>query len=145
MQFARWIIAVSALAIPLNVAFAPLPAAAQQAAAPTLASICGGDVNLVRVSEIKPGKMDKFLEAVAAQQAWYKKADPPDQISAMCVMEQNRDTKAWTIFETQAITLHVMPDRKESLTHDAAWDAFVALFKDSSTITTQYVTCVVSK
>jgi hypothetical protein len=31
----------------------------------------------VRVSDIKPGMMQKFLEAVTAQEAWYKKAGTP--------------------------------------------------------------------
>jgi hypothetical protein len=144
MHLARWIIAVSTLAIPLNPAFAPQPAAAQQTTAPTMSSTCSGKVNIVRVSEVKPGMMEKFLGAVAAQQAWYKNAGTPDEISVMRLMEQNPDTKAWTVSESQAITTHIMPKRAQSLAHDAAWDAFVAMFKDSSTIKTQYITCVVS-
>jgi hypothetical protein len=145
MHLARWIVAISTLAIPLNPAFAPQQAAAQQTAAPAMSSGCTGNVNIVRISEVKPGMMDKFLGAVAAQQAWYKNAGTPDEISVMRVMEQNPDTKAWALSDTQAITTHVMPARTQSLPHDAAWDAFVALFKDSSTIKTQYIGCVVSK
>ncbi len=145
MHLARWIVAISTLAIPLNPAFAPQQAAAQQAAAPAMSSGCTGNVNIVRISEVKSGMMDKFLGAVAAQQAWYKNAGTPDEISVIRVMEQNPDTKAWALSDTQAITTHVMPARTQSLPHDVAWDAFVALFKDSSTIKTQYIGCVVSK
>lgn len=142
MFLARWIVAISALAVPLNVAFAPMPAVAQQPAGSSMSSTCSGNINIVRVSEINPGKMDKFLSAVAAQQAWYKNAGTPDEISVMRVMDQNPDTKAWSLSETQAITTHIEPSHAKSLPHDAAWDAFVALFKDSSTIKTQYLTCV---
>jgi len=110
-----------------------------------MSSTCTGNVNIVRVSDIKPGMMDKFLDAVAAQQAWYKNAGTPDEISVMRLMDQNSDTKAWTLSDTQAITTHIMPARSQSLTHDAAWDAFVAMFKDSSTIKTQFLTCIVAK
>jgi hypothetical protein len=120
MHLARWIVAISALAIPLNPAFAPPPVAAQQAAAPGMSSGYAGNVNIVRISEVKPGMMDKFLGAVAAQQAWYKNAGTPDEISVMRVMEQNPDTKAWTLSDTQAITTHVMPGRTRSLPHGAA-------------------------
>jgi hypothetical protein len=145
MYLARILVAISAFAIPLNPAFTSLPAAAQQAPAPAASSPCSGNLNIVRVSDVKSGMMQKFLDAVSAQQAWYKNAGTPDEISVMRVMEQNPDTKAWTLSATQAITTHVMPDRSMSLAHDAAWDAFVAMFKDSSTIKTQYVSCIVTK
>ena len=143
MQFVRWIVAVSVLAIPLGSVFSPLSASAQQAAAPPMASACSGNVNIVRVSDVKPGLMEKFLGAVAAQKTWYKNAGTPDEISAMRLMEQNPDTKAWALSETQAMTTHIMPSaRTQNLAHDAAWDAFVAMFADSSTIKNQYVVCI---
>ena len=145
MHLVRLLVAASTLAIPLYPAFFPLPAVAQQTPAPSMSSTCTGNVNIVRVSDIKPGMMDKFLDAVAAQQAWYKNAGTPDEISVMRLMDQNSDTKAWTLSDTQAITTHIMPARSQSLTHDAAWDAFVAMFKDSSTIKTQFLTCIVAK
>jgi hypothetical protein len=87
--------------------------------------------------------MSKFLQAVAAQQAWYKNAGLPDQIGVMRIMEQDPTTKTYTTSEIQAITTHTMPpggvQRPPS---DAAWDAFVAMFSGSSTIKTQYLTCM---
>jgi hypothetical protein len=145
MNLARILVAISAFAIPLNPALTSLQAAAQQGQAPAAFSPCSGNVNIVRVSDVKPGMMQKFLDAVSAQQDWYKKAGTPDEISVMRVMEQNPDTKAWTLSATQAITTHVMPDRSKSLAHDAAWDAFVAMFTESSTIKTQYLACIVTK
>jgi hypothetical protein len=143
MRFVRLLIAASAIALPLTPAFAPTPAAAQTAPASNAPSICTGNINIVRISEIKPGMMQKFLDAVAAQKAWYKNAGTPDEISVMRIMEQNPDTKAYTFSETQAITTHTEPaSQTKGPAHDAAWDTFVTMFKDSSTIKTQYITCV---
>jgi hypothetical protein len=144
MRLVRLLIAVSTLALSFNPVFAPTPAAAQRA--PAAAPIpCNGSLNIVRVSEIKPGMMQKFLEAVSAQQAWYKAAGTDDKVEVMRVMEQDPTTKAWGLSETQALTAHIEPAaRQTNPPHDAAFDAFVTLFKDSSTIKSQYVTCVVS-
>ncbi len=87
--------------------------------------------------------MPKFLEAVAAQKAWYKKAGVPDEISVTRVIEQSAPTDVPKLSETLAITNHIEPaSRAKEPAHDAGFGAFVALFKDSSTIKTQYVTCV---
>ena len=87
--------------------------------------------------------MQKFLQAVTAQQAWYKTAGTPDQISVMRIMTQDSTTKAWSTSETEAITTHIEPARPNGPAHDAGYDAFVALFKESSTIKSEYVTCMV--
>jgi hypothetical protein len=86
--------------------------------------------------------MNQFLDAVADQTAWYKKAGLDDQIDVMRVMEQDPASKAWKLSETQAITTHVMPANRDATKHDAGWDAFVAKFGASSTIDKAYVTCV---
>lgn len=36
------------------------------------APACDGDIALVRVSTIKPGAMQGFMDAVAAHKAWYR-------------------------------------------------------------------------
>jgi hypothetical protein len=106
-------------------------AVAQQAAAPA----CTGKMNIVRVSDIKPGMMSKFEEAVAAQTAWYKKAGTTDEIKLLHVM----DMKSHDWSQTEALTEHLSTGKSPA--HDAGYDAFVALFTASSTIKTQYVTC----
>ncbi|HEX4577807.1 MAG TPA: hypothetical protein VH117_10685 [Edaphobacter sp.] len=116
------------------------PATAQQ---PATHVACNGNYNHVRISEIKPGMMQTFLDAVAAHQAWYKKAGTPDQISVMRIIDRNPDTKATSYSETQAMTFHIEPaDRTQGPPHDAGYDAFVALYKQSSTIKSEYVTCM---
>ena len=145
MQVPRRFFVVSAMALSLHCAMAPMPISAQQPAASTMSSTCHGSVNIVRLSEINPGKMETFLSAVAAQQAWYKNAGTADEISVMRVLEQNPTTKEWTLSETQAITTHIIPAAPRKLAHDAAWDAFVALFKDSSTIKSELPGCIAAK
>jgi hypothetical protein len=140
MHTRRSFVLLFALAVSLTPALAPSPAVAQAAAA---SFPCTGNVNVVRISDIKPGMMDKFLQAVAAQKAWYKNAGAPDRIGVMRIMDRDPSTKAYTLSETQAITTHIEPANSKAPAHDAGFDAFVALFSASSTIKTQYLTCVV--
>jgi hypothetical protein len=100
---------------------------------------CDGTYALVRLSEIKPDSMDKFLAAVAAQKAWYAANRPADKIFVSRVMERGASDYS----ATAAITYHFYgsPSSGEPK-HDAAFDAFVKLFSESSTIKTGYLACV---
>ncbi|MEG9437205.1 hypothetical protein JAO29_13685 [Edaphobacter sp. HDX4] len=138
MRLASCLFAFAVVLSPL--ALSPAPAAAQQ---PTTPLACDGTYNIVRVSEIKPGMMQKFLQAAAAQQAWYKQAGTPDQITVMRIIDRNPDTKVATYSDTQALTSHTRPgDSSQPPAHDAGYDAFVALYKESSTIKSEYFTCM---
>lgn len=141
MRTARLLLSLAVCTASLSPALCPTPAAAQTAVAEAPLP-CPGRVNVVRVSEVKPGMMDKFLQAVAAQQAWYRKANGNDEIGVMRVLEQDPGTKAWKISETQAITTHSHGSAQPPA-HDAGYDAFVAMFKESSTIKNVYLTCMV--
>ena len=124
--FAFLILALSLLNVPRGSAQRP-------ASMPT----CEGGYNIVRVSTVNPGMMDKFSAAVAAQKAWYKKVGAPDEIVMLRVMDTN--TAAFST--TQALTMHKGATGTANAPHDADYDAFVALFKASSAITSQYVAC----
>lgn len=127
-----------ALSLAVHPAISPTTASAQT---PTNASSpCSGTVHIVRVSDIQPGKMDTFLQAAAAQRAWYKSKGTPDEIIVLRVMTQAPD-KSWSVSETQAITDHTQPPGQRNLPQDAGYDAFVKLYKDSSIIKTAYITC----
>ncbi len=140
MRLAPVLLAFAVFISPLTSAVMPTSAVAQQAPA---TPPCTGNLNIIRISEIKTGMMNTFLQAVNAQQAWYKSAGTPDQISVMRVMTRNPDTKVYAFSESEALTSHVEPgDRAKGPTHDAGYDAFVALFKESSTIKTEYITCM---
>jgi hypothetical protein len=136
MRLATCLLAFAAFTSPLFLS--PTPSAAQQSTARPPMPACDGNYNIVRVSEIKPGMMDKFLQAVAAQKAWYKSKGAPDTID----VERVIDTKTGSYSTTQAITTHISPPSSKQPPHDAAYDAFVALFSDSSTIKSSFVTCM---
>jgi hypothetical protein len=140
MRPSRLLPALAVLSVSLAPAFSPRLAAAQQ---PPSGSACSGMINVIRVNEIKPGKMDEFLIAIAKQQAWYKDAGTPDQIQVMSVMVRDAKTRAFLISDAEAITAHIEPANRPEPAHDAAYTTFVNLFNDSSTVKSTFVTCVV--
>jgi hypothetical protein len=139
MRLARLFIALTVLSASLTPAFSPTPASAQSGPG----SIpCAGTLNIIRVSEVKPGMMDKFRAAVAAQAAWYKKAGTSDQIQVMSILSRDAATKAWSTSTTEAMTTHTIQSSRPDPANDAGFDAFVAMFSASSTIKTTYMTCL---
>lgn len=105
---------------------------------------CPGTVTIVRISEIKPGKMDDFMAAVAAHQAWYRSNGvSTNKIYAARVMEQDPTSKQWHTSDTEVITFHINPPKPDAnLPRDNdAWKAYVQKYRDSSDIKTQYITC----
>jgi hypothetical protein len=136
MRLASILLAFAVFASPFANAQTPAPV--------QTAPVCDGSYNVIRVSEIKPGMMPKFLEAVAAHQAWYKNVGGTDQIVALRVIERNPDTKVQSISETQVVTSHIEPvARAQSLPpHDDAYNAFVKMYQESSTIKSQFQTCM---
>jgi hypothetical protein len=97
---------------------------------------------MVRLSEIKPGMLPKFFEAVALQQAWYRKDGQPDTVEIKRVTQRDPATREYKISETQAVTSHIEPALRKEPAHDAGYDAFVALFNESCTIKFEYRTCM---
>ncbi len=136
MRLASCLLALAVLSSPLILS--PMPAAAQHPSARPSMPACDGSYNIVRISDIKPGMIDKFLEAVAAQKAWYKSKGSPDTIG----VERIIDTKSGTYSTTSALTTHIQPSGSKRPVHDAGFDAFVALFSASSTIKSTFFTCI---
>lgn len=120
----------------LFVAFGLLNVVPTGAQRPASMPACDGGYNIVRASDIKPSKFETFLSAVSAQKAWYKKAGAADEISVLRVV----DPKTGAFSETEALTFHKQAGAN-SPAHDAGYDAFVALFQQSSTIKAQYIAC----
>ncbi len=133
--------AVLALLTPL--AHAQAPTADEQKAA---ISTCAGTLGVVRVSEIKPGKMDLFLKAVEAQAAWYQSHGLTEHvIYAARISERDAATGTIRDSETQAMSFHFNSLSGPQVPHDAAWNAFVKMFADSSSIKNEYHVCTVKK
>jgi hypothetical protein len=118
-----------------------MPAAFAQSAPPA----CDGSIAIVRHSVIKPeAGMDKFLAAVAAQKAWYQSHGlKEDIVFATKIIDRDPATGKQSYSSTEALTFHYYPSTVGGEPkHDAAWDAFVKLFSDSSTIKDTYFVCV---
>ena len=142
MRAFRSLIAIAVLFAPCIPQFAPAFAVAQQAASDNEPLPCSTNVDVVRLSEIKPGKMPKFFEAVALQQAWYRKSGGNDTIQIKRVTQKDPATGLYKISETQVVTSHIEPAVRKQPVHDADYDEFVALFNESCTIKFEYRTCI---
>lgn len=120
---------------------APSTAASSASTAPV---VCDGSYNVVRVSEIKPGMMSIFMKAVAGHQAWYAAAGAPDRIVAMRVIDRDSATKVQSYSETQMVTSHVEPVKRDHPLppEGESYKAFVDLYKQSSIIKAEYHTCM---
>ena len=117
---------------------APAPAASVMPA-------CAGTVENIRLSEITlGGSVEKFMEAVAAQKAWYAAHHYDDQIFASRILVQNSATKLYSYSETEVLSYHFYSAATVNgePPHDAGWDAFVKLYKDTSKIKQATLTCV---
>jgi hypothetical protein len=111
------------------------------AAAPTLP--CDGVYNIGRISEITPtGSMDKFMAAVAAHQAWYKSHGFPDIIFASRILVADPKTGKNSLSDTQVMTYHLSKSKSAPTPHDAAWDAYVKLYSETSTIKETTMSCI---
>ncbi|AHE53327.1 hypothetical protein NX02_08015 [Sphingomonas sanxanigenens DSM 19645 = NX02] len=106
-----------------------------QAAAPGAACPAGTRYGTIRHSLIKPGKLAVFEKAVAAHNAWYVDKKNATRTRLMRLV----DKRALMESEAATITLYAdtpMPER------DAAFEAFTALYRDSSTLKDEMRGCL---
>ena len=126
------------------IAFAPL-AFSQMAPAPQAppAPTCAGTVTIVRISAVKPGKLNDFMAAVAAHEAWYRAHGvTTNHIYASRILETDAATKQSHYSDTTVMTFHVNPPHDIKLPrNDDAWKAYVKQYQDSSDMKTEYITC----
>lgn len=106
---------------------------------------CDGDIAVVRVSEIKPGQMQGFMEAVAAHKAWYRSHGFHDNvIVASRVILRDEKSGEMHYSEAEVVTYHVRPPGPAQIgpKRDAAWDAYVKQYRETSDIKNEYMTCM---
>jgi hypothetical protein len=106
---------------------------------------CAGDLTIVRISTIKPGAMQGYLAAVAAHKAWYRSHGFNDNvIVASRVIQTDERTGAMKYSDREVVTYHVRPPgtAQTNPKRDAAWDAYVKQYRDTSEIKNEYVTCM---
>jgi hypothetical protein len=137
MKILPFVAALTLLTMPL----AP-KSPAQMAAAPAMPA-CDGIITIARISEITPtGSMEKLMAAVAAHQAWYASHGFSDVIVAGRVLVSDPQTHAMSYSEKQVLTLHYEKPQGGPPTHDAAWDAYVKMYNETSTIKETNVSCI---
>ncbi len=106
---------------------------------------CDGNITIVRVSQIKPGGMPAFMAAVAAHKAWYRANGVIDnEIVTSRVINRDEKTGAMTYSDTEVISYHIRPPAQDRIPKrgDAAWNAYVKQYRDSSDIKSEYTTCM---
>jgi hypothetical protein len=119
------------------------PAQAQNAT-PT----CFGDIATVRLSQIKPGgTVQGFLKAVEAHKAWYRANGITDNdIVAARVVAKDEKTGLPTgkYSETEVMSFHLRPPAASRTPNknDAAWQAFLKLYRENSDLKLEYWACV---
>lgn len=141
MRLVTLLTALVLLSAPITATSNAQSAPAQSA--PMTPPACDGVYNIVRISEITPtGSMDKFMAAVAAHQAWYASHGLPDIVFAARVILRDPQTHAFSFSEKEMVTYHYSKPNNAPTTHDAAWDAYVKLYNETSTIKESYFQCV---
>lgn len=106
---------------------------------------CDGDYAIVRISTIKPGMMDGFMAAVAAHKAWYRSHGFNDNvIVASRVILTDPRAKTMKYSDTEVITYHIRPPGggQTQPKRDAAWDAYVKQYRETSSIKSEYFSCM---
>ena len=138
MRLFSGLLAVMALA-------APLPVLAATAASSTDPhALCDGQIEMIRISKIKPtGSVAGFLEAVADNNAWYRSHGSTSNIQlAARELHYDKEAKTFSLAEDEIVTIHINPPGPDGRTVDAAWNAFVKKYEDNSEIVTQKMICV---
>jgi hypothetical protein len=104
---------------------------------------CSGHYEIIRSDTIKPGKLDEFLKAVHDHQAWYAAHGFQDHILVGRILAPGGGPDGFS--ETIALTIHTdIASIQAPRDRDAAWDAYVAEYNDSSDVTNQAIVCVAS-
>lgn len=134
---------ISVLAVVLVIAVLQAPRAFAQNFPADYRSVCSAaeEPVTVRVNTIKPGKMQDFMAAVQAHQAWYKNLGYPDVIYAAKVVVQDPATHTMKFSDTTVLTFHIASAGTTAPKHDAGYDAYAKMYSDSSEVKETYITC----
>jgi len=104
---------------------------------------CDGLISIIRVSDITAsGSMEKFMAAVAAQQAWYARRGYSDVIFATPLVVHDPETGAVSYSDKHVLTYHYIKPGNGGMEPDDDWNAFVEMFADTSMVRATYISCV---
>jgi hypothetical protein len=122
---------------------APASAAASRPAGEVDAhTVCDGNIDIIRVSRLKPGAtLSQFEDAVAAHVAWYRSHGMASN-SMVVARVLNRDAVGGiTVSPTDVMTIHLKNPIVTFAQMDAGWDAYVAKYRAVSDIVSETIVC----
>jgi hypothetical protein len=98
----------------------------------------------VRISDITPnGTAEGFMAAVAAHRAWLASHGlGKDEVITVPVVARDEKTKARSYSDKQFWSIHIHGSIDPEPKHDAAYDAFVKMYRDNSDIKSAYDICL---
>jgi hypothetical protein len=126
--------------IGLAISIALLAAGGATSQAPVGKPACSGAYGIIRTSTILPGKMATVEKAAADQKAWY--AAHHDGTKTYLLKVVHRSASGETLATDEVMTMTIHPHDEPMPKRDAAWDAFVAEYKASSTIKSETTVCM---
>lgn len=107
------------------------------AQAPAAAPRCDGEVQVIRVSKLKPGAtIADFDKAVAMHMAWYRSHGYTANVQRV-----GRVMTPQGMAPDQVVTVHVNAPGVPREKRDAGWEAFVAAYRTVSDVTSDTLAC----
>ena len=109
---------------------------------------CFGDLATVRVSQIRAGgSIQGVMKAVEAHKAWYRANGVTDNdiVSARVLVKDEKTGLPGTKYsDTEVLVIHLRPPAaaRTPNKNDAAWQAFLKLYKDNSDLKHEYFACL---
>jgi hypothetical protein len=105
---------------------------------------CDGRRATVRISEItSSGTAMGFMDAVAAHRAWVvSHGMTKDEITTVPVIVRDEKTHTRSYSDKQFWSIHIHGSNDPEPKHDAAYDAFVKMYRDNSDIKSAYDICL---
>ncbi|MFN3776815.1 hypothetical protein [Sphingomonas parapaucimobilis] len=112
------------------------------AATAQMANPCpGGTVPAtIRHNRIKPGQWVTFAKAMAAHNAWYVSHNDPTR--TMLVRVVTRGAGGPVVTDTEAVTITRYGATKPQAARDAAYSAFIDLYRQSSEMADETRVCL---
>jgi len=143
MKFSRFFSALVLIGAPLT------PLAFGQSSQSTAGALdaplppCSGVYSIVRIVDLKPGvTSDQYDAALKAHQAWYKAHSYDDVIYSAPVIERDNGSGHAMYSRHLILTYHYFKPTSPHPAKDAAWDAFVKMYTETSDLKESYFSCV---
>ena len=106
---------------------------------------CSGVYSIIRIVDLKPGvTIDQYDAALKAHKAWYKQHSYDDVIYSAPVIERDNGSGHAMYSKHLILTYHYFKPTSPHPAKDAAWDAFVKMYTDTSDLKESYFSCVPS-